>query len=64
MIMVLMTRAGNPLYTNVLFLLIWCNKFGIIHCSYPGVTGYNFFKKGIFCLKICFTLTNSVDPDK
>ena len=28
------------------------------------MSGYTFKKKCIFCLKIFFTLTNSVDPDE
>ena len=23
----------NPLYTNGFFLLVWCNKLGIVHCK-------------------------------
>ena len=41
------------------------NKFGIVHCIYPAVSGYNF--QGIimfFCLNIYATLSNSVDPDE
>ena len=38
-------------------------KCSIIHCTYLGVSGYNFKKNIIlFCLKIFFALTNSVDP--
>ena len=38
---------------------------GIMHSTYPGVSGYNFQKKlVIFCLKIFFTFTNSVDSDE
>ena len=53
----------NPLYTNGLFLLVEYNKFGIVHCTYLGVSGYN-LKNVFFCLKICFTFTNRVDPDE
>ena len=37
----------------------------MVHCIYLGVSGYN-FKKILysFFLKIFFTFTNSVDPDK
>ena len=39
--------------------------FGIVHCTYLGVSGYNFQKNIVlFCLKIFFTLTNSVDPNE
>ena len=41
-------------------------NFGIVHCTYLGVSGYNLKEKNIvlFCLKIFFTFTNSVDPDE
>ena len=31
----------NPLYTDGLFLLVWYNRLGIVHCIYLGVSGYN-----------------------
>ena len=34
----------NPLYTNDFFLLVWYNKLGLVHCTYLGVSGYNFQK--------------------
>ena len=37
-------RRFNPLYSNGFFLLIWYNKLGIVHCTYIGVSGYNFPK--------------------
>ena len=40
-------------------------KLGIFHCTYLGVSGYNIPKNIVFfCLKIFFTLSNSVDPDE
>ena len=37
----------------------------IVHLTYLGVSGYHFQKiLYFFCLKIIFTLTNSVDPDE
>ena len=54
----------NPLYKNGFFLLVWYNKLGIVHCTYLGVSGYNFKNIVFFCFKIFFTLTNSVDPDE
>ena len=55
----------DPWYTNGLFLLFWYNKLGIVHCTYLGVSAYNFQNNIVyFCLKILFTLTNSVDPDE
>ena len=49
----------NPLYTNGFFLLVWYNKLGIIHCTYLGVSGYNFQKIIVYyCLKLFFHLTN------
>ena len=37
----------------------------IVHSIYLEVLGYIFLKKIMyFCLKIIFTLTNSVDPDE
>ena len=53
----------NPLYTNGFFLLVCYNKLWIVHCTYLGMSGYN-LKKNVFCLKIFFTFTNSVDPDE
>ena len=59
--------------SNILFLTLcilmdssfWFDtmNLGKVHCTYLGVSGYNFLKKNVFCLKFCFTLTNSVDPD-
>ena len=40
---------------NVLFLLVWCNKLGIVHCIYRGVTGSN------FQIKLQLTLTQRYD---
>ena len=54
----------NHLYSNGFFLLIWYNKLGIIHCTYLGVSGYNLIFFLLFCLKIFFTCTKSVDPDE
>ena len=56
----------NPLYNNGLFLLVGNNKFGIVHCTYLGVSGYRLKKYCIrfFCLKTLFTFTNNVDPDE
>ena len=40
-------------------------KLGIVHCTYLGVSGYNFQKNIVFfCLKIFFTFSKSVDPDE
>ena len=36
--------SNNPLYTNGFILLVWYNKLGIVHCTYLGVSGYNFQK--------------------
>ena len=50
----------NPLYTNEFFLLVWNNKIEIVHCTYLGVSGYNFNKNFVFfCLPFFFTLTVS-----
>ena len=49
----------NPLYTNGFFLLVRYNKLGMVHCTYPGVSGYNFIVWRSF-----FTFTNSDDPDE
>ena len=47
------------------YSFLFDNKPGIVHCTYLGVSGYNFQKIIVFfCLKICFTFTNSVDLDK
>ena len=55
----------KPLYTNGFFLLFIYNNCGIVHCTYLRMFGYNFQKMlYFFGLKIFFTLTNSVDPDK
>ena len=41
------------------------NNLGKVHCTYLGVSGYNFQNNiALFCLKIFLTFTNSVDPDK
>ena len=40
----------NPLCTNGLFVMVWCNKPGMIHCIYWGVTGYNLKIKLYFFL--------------
>ena len=54
----------NPLGTNE-FFLVWYNKPEMVHCIYPGVTGYNFLVKIVFLsLKIVFALANSVDSDE
>ena len=55
----------NPLYTNGLFPLIRYNKVGIVHSIYIECQVI-IFKNNVFffCLKILFTLTNSVDPDE
>ena len=59
------TLFFNPLYTtNRLFLLVRYNKLGIVHCTFLWVSGYNLKKIVLFCLKIFFTFTNSVDPDE
>ena len=43
---------------------IRCNRFGIVHSTYLGKSGNNFQKNIVlFCLKIFFNFTNSVDPD-
>ena len=52
----------NPLHTNGFFLLVWYHKLGKVPCTYLGVSGYNFqINIVLFCLKIFFALTNSVD---
>ena len=39
-------------------------KLGMVHCSYWGVTGYNFLIKIVFLsMKILFVLAKSMDPD-
>ena len=56
----------SPLYSDGFFNLTWYNKFGMVYCTYLGVSVYN-LKKNIvlFCLKIFFfTFTNSVDPNE
>ena len=37
-------------------------NLGIVHCTYLGVSGYNFFNNCIFLSENLFTFTNSVDP--
>ena len=37
-------KGINPLYTNGFFLLVLNYKIGIVHCTYLGVSGYNFRK--------------------
>ena len=38
---------------------------GIVHCTYLGVSGYNYSNNiVVFCLKTFFNFTNSVDPDE
>ena len=37
-----------PSYTNRFFLLVWYNKLGIVHCTYLGMSGYNFKKQ--YCI--------------
>ena len=32
----------NPLYTNGLIFMVCYNRLGIVHCTYLGVSGYNF----------------------
>ena len=55
----------NPLYTNGFFLLVLCNKIGMVHCTYIGVSRYNFkIKYCILLSEDLFTFTNSVDPDE
>ena len=58
----------DPLYTYGFFLLVWYNKFRIVHCIYQGVSPCQviIFSKNIvfFCLNIFFTLTNIVDTDE
>ena len=54
----------NPLYTNGFFLLVCYNELGIVHCTYLGVSGYNFQKKYILLSEDLFAFTNSVDPDE
>ena len=39
-------------------------NFGIVHCTYLGVSGYNLKKIVFICLKNFFTFTNSVDPNE
>ena len=48
------------------FLLVWCNKLQIVHCTYLGFKVITFKKNSVFfCRKIFFNLnTNSVDPDE
>ena len=55
---------GNvyPLYTNGLFLLVWCNKLRIVHCTYLGVSGYFVKILYYFVWRSVFTFTNSVGP--
>ena len=58
-------KRVNPLYTNGFSLLVCYNKLRIVHYTYIVVSGYIFRKPMyFFCLKIFFTLTNSVDPDE
>ena len=40
-------------------------KFGIVHCAYLWVSGFNFKNMYFFLLKfIVFTYTKSVNPDE
>ena len=39
------SHPTNHLYTNGFFRLVWYNKFGIVHCTYLGVSGNNFLNK-------------------
>ena len=45
-------RWCNPLYFNGLFLLVWCNKLGIVQCTNLGVSVFFCFVLNIvfFCL--------------
>ena len=55
----------NPLYTNGVFLLVWYNTPGLVHCTYLGVSGYNFQKNILyFVWRSFYTNTNRVDPDE
>ena len=42
------------------YLWFGCNKLGMVHRLYRGITDYNFQIKFIDC----FVLANSVDPDE
>ena len=55
-------QNSNPLYTNELFLLVWYNLFGIVHCTYLGVSGYHFQNILYFLSKDLFFYLDSVDP--
>ena len=40
----IIVKTNNPLYTNDIFYLVWYNKLGIVHCTYLGVSDYDFHK--------------------
>ena len=43
----------------------WLNTItGVVHCTYLGVSVYNYQKYFILLSEDLFTFTNSVDPDK
>ena len=47
------------------FLLVWCNKLGMVHCIYRGVTGYNFKRKLCLLLfRLLFLFSNSEYSDE
>ena len=54
----------NPLCNKGFFLLVWCNRLGIVHCTFIGVSGYNFKKILHFLSEDLFYFSNSVDPDE
>ena len=55
----------NPLYANGLFLLIWDNKLGIVHCTYEGFQVMILKKILYFSVwRSFFTFANSVYPDE
>ena len=41
--------------TDGFFLLVWCSKLGMVHCTYQGIIDYN-FKKYCISLKILFVI--------
>ena len=45
--------------------LLLTNNLETVHCTYQGMSGYNFHNAYcIFCLMIFFTFANSVNPDE
>ena len=61
----LLTFFINPLYSDGFTHTDKCNKVGIVHYIYPGVTGRNFQKNVVLqSPRIVFILGKCADPDE